>query len=233
MTAPASHEPYEAELARGLALAAALSAYPDDATLSLLDGLPLGSFPCASGFADALAADGGGAAVRAAYIDLFDRGKGGASPYETEHGRMRGMSKGNDLADLSGFYRAFGLELDPERAHEPHDHVAVELEFYTVLLLKQAHLERLGDQEGCDVVRAARQKFLSTHLAPLALGLAGRPAVRDSALYGPLFAWCGEVLAAECERLGVRPVPLDYFDDPEAASELSCATGTHLPVIPS
>ena len=35
-----------------------------------------------------------------------------ASVYETEHGRMRGLSKGHDLADLAGFYGAFGLPLD-------------------------------------------------------------------------------------------------------------------------
>lgn len=232
MTAEAASEPREASLARELTLAAALSAYPDDATLSLLDTLPLSSFTCASGFADALAGDDGGATVRAAYIDLFDRGRG-ASPYETEYGRMRGMSKGNDLADLSGFYRAFGLEIESEQAHEVHDHIAVELEFYTVLLLKQAHLERLGDAEGCEVVRDARKKFLSEHLAPLALALAARPAVRESPLYGPLFAWCADALAAECQRLDVRPAPLDFFDDPEAASELQCATGVHLPVLPS
>ncbi|MCC6644668.1 MAG: molecular chaperone TorD family protein [Polyangiaceae bacterium] len=223
----------EETLARELALAAALGAYPDDATLEVLAGLPLAASPSARGFAEALSRADGPAVVRAAYIDLFDRGRTGASPYETEYGRMRGMSKGNELADLSGFYRAFGLELDAERAHEVQDHVAVELEFYTVLLLKQAALARLGDTEGGEIVRDARRRFLGEHLAPLALALAARPAVKDDPLYGPLFAWCGEALSRECEALGVAPAPLDFFDDPDAGADVACATGPRLPVLPS
>jgi len=66
------------------------------------------------------------AAFRSEYIDLFDRGQAKASLYETEYGQP--LSKGNKLADLSGFYEAFGFAFSAVQG-EMLDHVAVELEF--------------------------------------------------------------------------------------------------------
>ena len=54
-----------------------------------------------------------------------------------ERVRSHGMGKGNTLADIGGFYQAFGLTLD-RGIHELPDHIAVELEFYGLLLLKQS-----------------------------------------------------------------------------------------------
>jgi nitrate reductase assembly molybdenum cofactor insertion protein NarJ len=44
------------------------------------------------------------------YIALFENGAERCPIHETEYGRMRGMAKGNELADIAGFYTAFGLE---------------------------------------------------------------------------------------------------------------------------
>ena len=84
--------------------------------------------------------------LRSEYIDLFDRGRQVNSLYETEYGRERALVKGNELVDIAGFYRAFGFELDGDgERSEMLDHVSVELEFYSLLVLKSALLEDLGD----------------------------------------------------------------------------------------
>jgi len=75
--------------------------------------------------------------IRSDYIDIFDRARSENSLYETEYGRERVMAKTNELADLSGFYQAFGLNSDSEEVvHDMADHVSVELEFYSYLILK-------------------------------------------------------------------------------------------------
>ncbi|MFO0547757.1 MAG: molecular chaperone TorD family protein [Polyangiaceae bacterium] len=172
----------------------------------------------------------GAAELRDGYIALFDRGAGKASAYETEYGRMRGMSKGNDLADLSGFYRAFGLTLD-EEAHEMLDHVSVELEFYGHLLLKEAHLLELGQVEGVTIVGDARAKFLKSHLGAFVPAIAQRVEVRSHPVFSRLFDWCAGLVAAECKRAAVEPAPLDFFADSGLSEEMRCATKS-LPIFP-
>ncbi len=168
--------------------------------------------------------------LRGDYLGLFDGGGDRASLYETEYGRMRGMAKGNDLADIAGFYEAFGLALDPEAAHEMLDHVAVELEFYSVLLLKEAALVEIGDEEGRQIVEDARKKFLVDHLGRLAGAIAARKEVGGNGVYGPVFAWCAAVVDEECATLGVTPAPLDFFADAEAKKDMGCGS-VHLPVV--
>ena len=113
--------------ARQFSLASLLTSYPEDELVHTLAELPLGDHPGAARMRAFLFGEGTVDDLRSAYVDLFDRGGDRASLYETEYGRMRGMSKGNDLADIAGFYRAFGLDLDPDTARETGDHVAIEL----------------------------------------------------------------------------------------------------------
>lgn len=215
--------------AREVTLASLLTAYPDaDAVASLEDVKEaLGEHPAIRAvFAEI---DRSPDELRSRFIDLFDRGGQRASLYETEYGRMRGMSKGNDLADISGFYLAFGLKLDDE-AHETPDHIAIELEFYAMLLLKEGWLAARGDAEGVDVVHDARKKFLRDHLGPFAAAIAARPDVAADAVYGPVFAWLGELVRQECRELDVEPAKLDYFADVEVKEEMKCGS-VHLPVV--
>ena len=234
--------------ARDFALASALSSYPDEdveATLRAI-GPSIPAQHAARAFVRALATPGGLDELRSSYVDLFDRGDARIPLYETEYGRMRGMSKGRDLADISGFYKAFGLEID---ASEMLDHIAVELEFYAVLLAKQDYLERAGDAEGREVVEDARRKFLTDHLGPLAGGVAARFSARLSSVdrqatvgepdgapaqpaHAEALSWCGDLVSRECASLAVTPTPLDMFAVADDAAEMKCGA-VHLPMMPT
>lgn len=170
--------------------------------------------------------------LQSTYIEIFDRGKGRVSLYETEHGRMRGLSKGNDLADIAGFYQAFSLTLEDEDEHEMLDHLAVELEFYGTLLLKQHVLDGMGETDGSEIVEDARRKFLADHLGRFVQTIADQAAVKEHAVYGPALAWCARLVEAECSLLDVRPAPLDFFavDGDRKEEEMNCGP-VRLPVI--
>ncbi len=219
--------------AREFALASALAAYPDDELVETLRALSpsLDAHPHAGRFVRALAEEGGLDELRSSYVDLFDRGSARIALYETEYGRMRGLSKGNDLADISGFYRAFGLTPNEDDTHEMLDHIAVELEFYATLLAKQDYLSGEGDAEGTEIVEDARRKFLEAHLGPLARAVAARFTSAERPPHGDVMVWCGELVGRECEALEVKPVPLDFFaEDEDGRSPMSCGS-VRLPVL--
>ncbi|MBF0624916.1 MAG: molecular chaperone TorD family protein [Magnetococcales bacterium] len=146
--------------------------------------------------------------LEAEYCRLF-MGRGVCSLHETAYGdgqRMGGQVV--ELADISGFYRAFGVEPSPTQPDLP-DHLCSELEFYSLLLIKEAYALDEAWTEQAQVAEEAGQTFLSHHLGrwivPLAEG------VRDHAgadtFYGTLATVLQEVVAQECRRRGVTPQP--------------------------
>lgn len=95
-------------------------------------------------------------------------------PYESEYGQAHIFEKTQTLADITGFYRAFGLEL-AEGARDRPDHLAFELEFMEFLCQKQAFAERMGHKpEQIDLCRDAQRAFLDAHLGCWAFSLAER-----------------------------------------------------------
>ena len=241
ITAESSQSPQAlAQRARELQLASLLAAYPVEGMPAALDEAvaAVGETHAAPAAAVRRALQEAGALddLRSRYLRLFETGQGRASLYETEYGRMRGMSKGNDLADIAGFYQAFGLKLDdnpenPEATREMLDHVAVELEFYAMLLWKQAALSVHQDAEGLFVVEDARKKFLADHLGRFLGAVAGRPEVDADPTYGAVFRWCRDLVAAECEALGVQPAPLDFFAAPADDDPNACGEAKGLPIV--
>jgi TorA maturation chaperone TorD len=147
-------------------------------------------------------------------------------PYETEYyPTAETFARSQQLADLAGFYRAFGLETS-QRSPERPDHLALELEFLAFLLLKRREaMARIEDDpkaaEHAEVCDAALRDFVRDHLAwwvpAFAAGLRrkaqglGYPA----ALAAVLAAW----IPAECRRLGIeavlRPARPDLIEKPE------------------
>ncbi len=167
--------------------------------------------------------------LRGEYNALFGSQKERVPLYETEFGRMRGMAKGTELADLQGFYQAFGLNLTTEAARRDlPDHVAVQLEFYAVLLARQAELESAGDEEGREILLDARKKFLEAHLGRFVSAIAGQPAVANHPVYGPVFQTAAGIVDDECRALGVRPDPLDFYEKGSDGDEVTCGAANSL-----
>jgi TorA maturation chaperone TorD len=127
------------------------------------------------------------------------------------------------LADLAGFYRAWGLEL-AAGAGERADHLAIELEFMHYLAFREAWALEHHGSERAALVQASERRFLAEHL--------GRwgPAVARAA-GSSADGWVGEAarllerfLVAEmaaagitAESLGPTPRALPgALDDPDA-----------------
>lgn len=83
--------------------------------------------------------------------------------YETQYGASQVFQQVQELGDIQGFYRAFGLDtsdIEKERC----DHVSVELEFMHFLLYKQAFAMENHGEEKVQICVDAQKKFLKEHV---------------------------------------------------------------------
>jgi nitrate reductase assembly molybdenum cofactor insertion protein NarJ len=202
-------------------LAATVSAYPGEAFPARLSAFTdvIGA-PWAEPLVSLSQTGEGLERLRADFLATFEVGHGTVPLNETAYGRTAGMSKGTDLADLAGFYAAYGLEA--VEGQEAFDHLAVELEFYAALLARQALLDAAGDAEGVEVVQATRVAFLTDHLGRLATGLSTHGAVRDTSAWASAARFTVALILEECAALGVTPVPLSFMSAQEP-DEVACA----------
>ena len=83
---------------------------------------------------------------------------GDCPAYETAYAHT--FSRQRELADIAGFYRAFGVRIEGERP----DHLAVECEFASLLCTKEAVAAASGLTEERARTREARAAFLADHL---------------------------------------------------------------------
>lgn len=87
-------------------------------------------------------------------------------PCETEHLRSRdAFHRAQEMADIAGFYRAFGVALRGPVPQRP-DHIVVELDFVATLLerLAAAHADD-PVSEGAEICRQALTAFIRDHMA--------------------------------------------------------------------
>ncbi len=83
--------------------------------------------------------------------------------YGAEHLARHEFQRTRILTDIMGFYRAFGVQPDRERA----DALAAELEFMHLLIAKRLHARGLPDGEEKEAVCLdAEKKFFTEHLLP-------------------------------------------------------------------
>ncbi len=83
------------------------------------------------------------------------------SPYSTDYIPWDfSAHRAQALADIAGYYRAFGLAPDPGCPERP-DHVSLELEFTAFLLAKVRHAQ--GNEEHVDICSDALRSFFSNH----------------------------------------------------------------------
>jgi DMSO reductase family type II enzyme chaperone len=99
------------------------------------------------------------------YARLFTAGENILTPlYETEYAMDTIFAKTKELADLNGFYGAFGVQLGKDSNRERPDHVSIELEFMATLLIKEAYARNEGWDDKATVCLDARKKFLKDHI---------------------------------------------------------------------
>lgn len=105
------------------------------------------------------------AAWEAEYHRLFTLSEASGCPvYETEYMAPHTFAKTRELADIAGFYKAFGLGLSPRFKERP-DHIVAELEFMHHLTRKEAYAWEHGWREKAEICREAQTKFLRDHVA--------------------------------------------------------------------
>jgi TorA maturation chaperone TorD len=156
-------------------------------------------------------------------------------PYETEfHAADDTFFRTQQMADVAGFYRAFGLELgveSPDRA----DHISLELEFVAFLLMKK-RLARasattdIAAAEQAATCHEARVAFLRDHLCwwtPSFAHLLARKA--GAGFYAAAAELIAALLPVERYRLGIAPPAAPSqpaADDPSSIHECgACALG--------
>lgn len=184
--------------------------------------------------AQAPAARGAGAGVlsrfQAAFDALFGHAVAGScAAYETEYGDSEITQRSALLADLAGFYQAFGLE-PAEGGSDRPDFVAVECEFMSVLCAKEAHGWRSGSDERIECCVDAQRAFLRDHLARWMPALAERvKSTETDPFYRALGRLGHEIVALDCEQFGLALGPRWLAlrsADLEAETTISCLDAT-------
>jgi putative dimethyl sulfoxide reductase chaperone len=155
----------------------------------------------------------------AEYIRLF-LGSGPCPLHETAYGDGRRIAgRPVELADLQGFYQAFGFA-QSERNPDLPDHLCAELEFYSLLLIKQAYALNADWTARQDVARRAVTAFLNDHLGRWVPTLGQELAEHGAAEpYRALAAMLAAAVAEQCRRHRVAPhlaggrLPHDFMQD--------------------
>jgi DMSO reductase family type II enzyme chaperone len=163
-----------------------------------------GGVPLAALVRQLAAADTAPSHLATAYHRLFGHTARGAVPLgETEYGADELFLQPQELADLGGFYAAFGLAVAPGAAERP-DQVSCECEFMMFLARKEALALERGAGPLAEATQRAARLFLRDHLGRFVPALASRLAREDpDGFYGALGALAGAVVRTECGRVGV------------------------------
>ncbi len=131
----------------------------------------------------------------------------GSLCYETEYGLPHEYRQSQEMADIAGFYRAFGFENGGVIRERP-DYLSTELEFMHALTLKEAYAQEANNPEHVEVGVDAQRKFLRDHLAHW-LPLFGKrlEQLAVEGVYADLVTLTTAFIAAEADRLDARPEP--------------------------
>ena len=142
------------------------------------------------------------------YIEVFGHTLStDCSPYESEYGQAHVFQKTHTLADLSTFYQAFGVSLNPE-LKDRLDHISVEMEFMHLLTLKEAYARGNGHGEDKALLcLQAQETFLANHLGTWIKRFADRVARKTGGfgVYGVLAGLLDAYMDAEFLRFRLDP----------------------------
>jgi TorA maturation chaperone TorD len=132
-------------------------------------------------------------------------------PYETEfQPNGEPFFRSQQMADIAGFYRAFGLEPGGIRS-ERSDSIALELEFMAFVLMKKRQALALADEhpgaaEYVEICAGAEEAFFRDHLTwwvpSFATGLRRKA---STGFYASLGSVLAALLAVDRCRFGIDP----------------------------
>ncbi len=148
----------------------------------------------------------------------------GSMCYETEYGLPHEFRQSQELADLAGFYHAFGFNVGGV-VHERPDHLAAELEFMYALALKETYAENNYLSDAVEICADAQRKFLRDHLARWIGLFAERVALSaPEGVYRALADFANAFVHADAELLGVeiQTPPLAQVLPTPLGPDLSC-----------
>ena len=139
-----------------------------------------------------------------AYVRVFGHaGTPAAVPYEAPYVTTNVFQETGVLADVAGFYRAFGVVADRERP----DHVALELEFAHLLCFKEGYARRHHGPAEAALCAEAQGAFLATHLGRWAATFFRRLRTSAAGTHYALVAELGEAFCAgEAARAGAAAI---------------------------
>lgn len=126
---------------------------------------------------------------------------------ETEY-ELDAFTKARQLADIAGFYHAFGLHV-PEDRPAPADSLATELEFLSQTVMRQAYAALNGWAEQQQLCEEAQRSFLEDHLgrwAPLFCRSLFEM-VEGEGFYAAAAALCEQFVIEEIRASGANPTP--------------------------
>jgi nitrate reductase assembly molybdenum cofactor insertion protein NarJ len=106
------------------------------------------------------------------------------------------------LADIAGFYTAFGFP-HPQGGEEKPDHIAVELEFVGFLYAKEALARNTEKTEEAQITQKGRNSFLQDHVSQWVSSFAEALASQDPEGFHTLAAKM--VVRAVGEEVPVQP----------------------------
>ncbi len=128
---------------------------------------------------------------------LFSLGQG--RPYEASYdAEIRRLAL---IADVAGFYRAFGLEVTGDRP----DFLVAELQFLSYLAVLEERARLSGEQEHREIAREARKGFLTGHAGRWLPAFAAHLASTSRMpFYADLASLLVRVARADARDLGVQ-----------------------------
>ncbi len=200
------------ERSRTYSLLATALAYPTEAGIDGIVGAAAGG---ASGYPAVLRAllkelaatiPGDLATLRRSHRRLFPQVESqDTAGYETAYRGDEIFNQAAIMADIAGFYRAFGLEVGGAMRERP-DHVTVELEYLAFLCFKEALSAEGGEIDQADVCADAERTFLTDHLGDWGPEL-GRRLERhsDHEFFGVVGRLLDQWINLRLDELGVEP----------------------------
>jgi nitrate reductase assembly molybdenum cofactor insertion protein NarJ len=135
------------------------------------------------------------------WVRWFDLGR--VAPYEGSNVATTVGGITPRLADVAGFYRAFGLSVTRERP----DHVVAQLEFLAVALLAEAEAIEAGDTDRASIAAHAIRAFLRDHIGVWIDAWAARVgAIDELAPWSPYVVATARLVRSEATSRNVIPL---------------------------